>query len=222
LVTGKRDPSWISEGEKFALVGLSVQIDPALDRFDLPGGLTALANAEFELPDHWREWLGTLRVEEMEESVLFLLAKMPSTQAGVLDGENQLLQDRVAHWFGGLMLVAKFHQRHDSFLVSGSREAGEVLHAASCRGRHGCDGLGRRLDHRSWSCRTRDHGDVSRNPRDCRDRQRGGTRCPWGDRMDRDRCAGWRDRSSSWVRPRRGDQIRCTAGRGSIGTIRLT
>lgn len=122
----KHDPDWIKDGERFALLGLNVRVDCALDHLTLPGGKEALPNAAFEVPDHWREWLGTLRVENVDGCSLFLLAKMPAAEPGALDAEDQLLQRRVGDWYIGLMLVAKFFQDDEPFLASGSRENGEI------------------------------------------------------------------------------------------------
>jgi hypothetical protein len=126
MVRARREPSWITDGEKFAIVGLNVQIDRNLGTVNLPEGLTALPKAAFELPDYWRNWLGTLRSEEVEECTMFLVAKMLAKEPSILDAENQLLQDRVTDWYNGLMLVTKFFQYHDAFLASGSREKDDV------------------------------------------------------------------------------------------------
>jgi hypothetical protein len=75
MISANPEPSWIKDGEKYAIVGLNVQVDARLGVVDLPGGLTVLPNVEFELPDHWRDWLGTLRSEEVEECTLFLVAR---------------------------------------------------------------------------------------------------------------------------------------------------
>ena len=126
IISASPEPSWIEEGEKFAIVGLNVQVDARLGQVDLPGGLTVLRNVAFELPDHWRDWLGALRSEEVEECTLFLVAKMPAKNLNVVDADDQLLQDRVAHWYGGLMLVTKFFQLNDPFLASGNRDREDV------------------------------------------------------------------------------------------------
>ena len=72
---------WIEDGEKFALIGLSVYVEQTLKRIDLSSGLVALPHAAFDLPEHWREWLGTTCTAIVERCPLFLLAKMPSEAA---------------------------------------------------------------------------------------------------------------------------------------------
>jgi len=110
---------WVAEGEKFALIGLNVHVDQGFERFSPCPGLMALGNAAFALPDYWREWLGTLRIEDIEECSLLLLASMPSAAPDIHDAESAILKDRVAHWFGGLMLCSRLHQTQHPFLVSG-------------------------------------------------------------------------------------------------------
>jgi len=115
-------PDWIAEGEKFALIGLNIYVEDGFERFSPQPGLMALGGEALGLPDHWREWLGTSRVEDVEECSLLLLAKMPSAAPDILDAESAMLRHRVAHWFGGLMFCSKFHQAKELFLAIGGRD----------------------------------------------------------------------------------------------------
>jgi hypothetical protein len=119
-------PDWINEGEKFALIGLPVELAPDFGRLDLPGELTALPNADFELPDHWREWLGTIRVEDVAECSLFLLAKATSETPSILNDENQRLSRVVGDWFTGLTLTNKFATSSSIFMANGSRNNNQI------------------------------------------------------------------------------------------------
>lgn len=125
-MAGTQEMDWISEGEKFALIGLNVHVDPNLDRLDLPGGQFVLSKAEFKLPEYWREWLGTLLVEKLEETSLFLLAKICSEEPSILNGENQFLQGRINDLFTGLTLTSKFTAFDDPFTASGARSNGKI------------------------------------------------------------------------------------------------
>ena len=122
----KNGSDWIEDGEKFALIGLDFNIADDFTRFDLPNGLTVLPNAGFEFPEHWQEWLGTLRTEDIEACRLFLLAKVASKSPGVLDAENQQLRGAVGDWFTGLTLARKFGTTDAAFLITGSRINGEI------------------------------------------------------------------------------------------------
>ncbi len=117
---------WIEDGEKYALVGLSVNIDGHLPRGKVAPKLWILANAAFNVPPHWREWLGSIRAREVEECNLFLLSKLASLTPDVLDAENQKLQQRVSNFYIGLLLANTFAPAHRPVMLTGSRRDGEI------------------------------------------------------------------------------------------------
>ena len=81
LTERSADPApWISDGEKYALIGLSVKITDRIATSDLPPHFFVLADTKFNIPAHWREWLGSIRADEVERSDLFLISKMPSSK----------------------------------------------------------------------------------------------------------------------------------------------
>jgi hypothetical protein len=122
----ERKLAWIKDGEKFALIGLNVYSDPTLGHLDLPGDLAALPRAAFALPDYWSEWLGTNRVENVEECNLFLLATTPAREPSVVDDESQIVEWRVWRLFTGLTLVSKFTAFGNPIWTSGSRMDGKI------------------------------------------------------------------------------------------------
>jgi hypothetical protein len=67
-------PTWIEDGEKYGLVGLTIKLDGHLPSGKISPNLWVLADTKFNVPSSWREWLGTICVEEVEECNLFLLA----------------------------------------------------------------------------------------------------------------------------------------------------
>ena len=75
--------TWIDDGEKYALVGLDVKVDENIPTGNVTPSLWVLANTTFNIPPHWREWLGSIRAREVENSNLFLLSKMPSSRPNV-------------------------------------------------------------------------------------------------------------------------------------------
>jgi hypothetical protein len=117
--------SWLADGEKYALVGLDVKFDG-----NVPDQLTpllrVLTDNTLSVPSHWRDWLGSIRVEEVEGCNLFLLSKLASTTPGVLDGENKTLQQRVWNFYVGLLLASPFAPSHSPVILSGAREVGEI------------------------------------------------------------------------------------------------
>jgi hypothetical protein len=117
--------SWLADGEKYALIGLEVKTEETIPFRELVSGLWAWTDtAALGLPAHWREWIGSVRAEEIEGCNLVLLAKMPSSSPKVLDGENGLLKTRVSGFYRGLLLASTFTPSHPPVLFSGSREDG--------------------------------------------------------------------------------------------------
>src|SRR6201987_4017638 len=88
--------SWISDDEKYALLGLSINSDRVgFSDEQLSPELTVLTRTAFKIPTNWREWLGTIRAEEVDHCDLFILSKLHSKRLDVLDDEHQMLQERV-------------------------------------------------------------------------------------------------------------------------------
>jgi hypothetical protein len=71
-------------------------------------------------PAHWKEWLGTIKAEAVERAHLKLLAKAPSARPGVLDAENQQLQQRVASLYWGLFAAGKVRVSGGGIQLTGS------------------------------------------------------------------------------------------------------
>jgi hypothetical protein len=119
--------SWIADGEKYALLGLSVKVtDAAIFKLDLVPHFQIIGANDFSIPDHWREWLGTIRVEEVEACDLFVAAKLRSATPDVLDAENIQLNQRVLAFYRGLLLSSTFATAHKPVVLTGSCSGGEV------------------------------------------------------------------------------------------------
>jgi len=117
---------WIAEGEKYALVGLSLKVDPTLPTGPMGSERWLYTTDAFELPDLWPQWLGTIRSGELKGCNVFLLSKAPSQTPDVLDGENQHLQYRAATFYSGLLLASRFAPAHRPVLLTGSRRDGVI------------------------------------------------------------------------------------------------
>ncbi len=117
---------WIADGEKYALVGLDVKTDGAIPRGEIGPGLWVLSDNRFEFPAEWREWLGTIRAEDIEGCNLFLMSKLRSKQPDVLDAENQELRHRVELFYVGLLLARMFATAEKPVVMTGSRRNGEI------------------------------------------------------------------------------------------------
>jgi hypothetical protein len=119
--------AWLGDDEKYALLGLNIKSDQAgFADEELSPDLTALTQSAFKMPAHWREWLGSMRAEEVEECDLFIVAKMKSKQTAVLDGENQTLQAKVWAFYRGLLLASRFSTAHKPVVLTGAREESEI------------------------------------------------------------------------------------------------
>jgi hypothetical protein len=117
---------WLKDGEKYALIGLEVEIEQPIPFREIVPGLWAWSDQGLDVPAHWREWIGSIRAEEIERCNLALLCKMPSATPGVLDGENQLLQRRVWGFYIALLLSSTFTPSHRPIFLTGANQGGEV------------------------------------------------------------------------------------------------
>ena len=123
----KQAQNWIVDGEKYALLGLSVKVtDPDIAKLDLSPNFQIIGGNDFKVPDEWREWLGSIRVEEVEACDLFIAAKIKSKTPDILDGENIQLNRRVWGFYCGLLLSSTFSTAHKPVVLSGSCRDGEV------------------------------------------------------------------------------------------------
>jgi hypothetical protein len=118
--------TWIDDGEKYALVGLTVKFEGSLSPGKITTSLSVLADTKFNVPPNWREWLGSVRTGEVENFNLFLLSKLASSAPAVLDAENKTLQQRVWNFYVGLLLASTFASAHRPVLLTGSRRDGEI------------------------------------------------------------------------------------------------
>ncbi|MGO8909752.1 MAG: hypothetical protein ACLQDM_10600 [Bradyrhizobium sp.] len=118
--------NWINDGEKYALFCLSVRTDGNIQNGVGAPGLWVVTDTRFEFPSQWKEWLGTIRCQEIERSNLFLLSKVESQQLGDLDAENTKLQHNVIHFYAGLLLASRFATSYEPVMLTGSRRDGEV------------------------------------------------------------------------------------------------
>ena len=117
---------WIADGEKYALVGFEVSLEGTPPPEQIASNLWVLTATMFEVPSHWREWLGTGRADQVAGSNLFLVSKLASATPGTLDEENESLQQRVWHFYIGLLLSVMFSPSHKPVMLTGARD-GDVI-----------------------------------------------------------------------------------------------
>lgn len=125
-MTNKNSLAWIKDGEKYALMGLSVASDADLPQGNVTPNFWVISDTKFGIPAHWREWLGSIRVEEVETCNLFLLSKQASLTPNVLDAENHDLEQRVWNFYIGLLLASNIAPAHKPVMLTGSCLDGEM------------------------------------------------------------------------------------------------
>jgi hypothetical protein len=125
-MTTDTERSWIEDGEKYGLVGLDVNLKGVVAPEQVTPNLWALSDASFNVPVHWKEWLGSVRAEEVEACNLFLLSKGISSVPEILDAENKKLQQNAWTFYVGLLLSSTFAPVHRPVLLTGSRRGGEI------------------------------------------------------------------------------------------------
>lgn len=117
---------WIAEGEKFSLIGLQVATDSSVADGPIAEGLEAYTSLKLEFDGHWREWLGSIRLEDIEACTLILVSRGKSRAPGILDGENQALSRNVGLWYTGLMLACPLNAWQDPITAGGALYRGDL------------------------------------------------------------------------------------------------
>jgi hypothetical protein len=115
----------LDPGDKYALIAFdgATEIEGVLD---LGEGFFAIRGSGLRLPDHWREWIGSIEADAIERSALVLLAKKPSNRPGVLDDENLQLQQRVNWLYWSLLACGRFWMEGEGAQLSGAHVDGEI------------------------------------------------------------------------------------------------
>jgi len=120
----RNSASWIDDGEKYAVIALSVKLDDSVPLQEITPHHWAFADARFAMPAHWREWLRTIRTDEVEGSNLFLL--MRSQAPEIVDAETAELKRHAGHFYAGLLLAIPFAPAHKPVMLIGYRQNGEI------------------------------------------------------------------------------------------------
>ena len=112
----------LKTGEKFACIAFEkLPIDDSIsDPLSLGDGLWTLPKHPFSLDQHWREWIGKIKAQKMDRCNFFFLATIGSERPEVLDGETQMLQQRLNRLLYGLLLQG-IPDPIDGFVVSGAQ-----------------------------------------------------------------------------------------------------
>lgn len=115
----------MAEGTKFACMALKevVSLADGLSKpLDLGDGLWALFAPPFEIPKHWRDWLGSIQAQHFSNSNLLLLATSPSGQESESDRE---LAQKVWSLFYAILMHG-IPQYEAGLLFTGEKRPGAV------------------------------------------------------------------------------------------------
>jgi hypothetical protein len=118
-------PFTLGRDRKFGCVCLvNAGVDRALrnELLDLGHDTLAIFAPPFEIEEHWRGWLGSVKVADLAKSSLTLLSHAQSNCPAILDDENKRLVRIAMGVFYGLLLVEIFC--HDNGLILSGGNAG--------------------------------------------------------------------------------------------------
>jgi len=111
----------IPAGAKYALLCLSTDatVDDLPEEIVLRGRYRFSRGLPIELPKHWCDWLGELRVEDLREADLVLAAVLPADQPEVLDRGNREVSDELRRFYLGLLMGTKFLRHTRATVLTG-------------------------------------------------------------------------------------------------------
>lgn len=90
---------------KFAAIAFSHSTSVLESQIKVADDLFFLPRLPFEVDSTWQKWLGTLRSDEILQADLVLFATASSTNPGVLDAENQSLEETVIKLLYSLLVL---------------------------------------------------------------------------------------------------------------------
>ena len=114
-------------GEKFTCIVLyNIAVADSLSSLlDLGNGIWVSDQSPFGLDPRWREWVGKLRSEEIDDANLFLIARMESEKPQILDEENNVLWHQVSLLLWGILLQGIPDSVNGS-VITGANVSGET------------------------------------------------------------------------------------------------
>jgi len=115
-------PFALPVGHKFSCIALANAgvVRELRTPIDLGDGLWIVLEPPFDFEAHWREWLGTSRVEYLSRANLVVLAHHASATVEVVDGENEALTRKCFSLLYALFLVEIFHYDGGIILSGGN------------------------------------------------------------------------------------------------------
>jgi hypothetical protein len=90
--------------EKFAIVAFNESSSKISEEICLSNELKVYSKIPFNVDDHWKKWLGTIKVSAIENSNLVIYSSVPTTNPDILDHEHKYVQPRVFDFYYSLAL----------------------------------------------------------------------------------------------------------------------
>jgi hypothetical protein len=117
----------INTSEKFsAYCFVNFSVSPQVpDSLQLGNGLWMLSRLPIEISDHWRDGLGSWKLEDIERCNFVLVTTVPSQTPQNFDQENQDLTRRLKYLLYGLMLQ-RVPYYETGFSLSGANVDGDI------------------------------------------------------------------------------------------------
>jgi hypothetical protein len=100
----------IRQGEKYGLIAIpKASIKSSFpDKVEITSQLWVTTVLPSDLDQDWRSWIGSIKSELLENSKIFLIAKGPSLNPDILNGENSQYLNLVESFYWGLLLTDFF------------------------------------------------------------------------------------------------------------------
>jgi len=96
------------------------------DFINLQNGYWAIKHFPIKMLEHWKEWLGTIRIEKFEKSRLFIVVIRKSNATEFLDKENYKLCQDIHRLYFGLLISSPSIGYDGCIRITGSTKEGET------------------------------------------------------------------------------------------------
>ena len=126
---GSEKGSPIGDGDKYAIIALpTVPLDlrSSPDVAELAPGIWFARALPLAMEPHWRQWLGSVRSEQIAKAKLILLARAKSKAPAILDDENERLGALVGRLYQGLQLAGRIWVDGEVVRITGAKRDGMI------------------------------------------------------------------------------------------------
>ncbi|MCY0852534.1 hypothetical protein [Cupriavidus sp. D39] len=115
-------------GEKYAFIAMTrAPVDINLPaEFGIADDVWVTQMPPVCLSEDWKEWIGSIRAEQLLVATLWLCTACSSRTPGVLDAENVALRDRIGRFYQGLLLATPLRMDGESVIVTGANVDGRT------------------------------------------------------------------------------------------------